>query len=99
MNRGQEIDQAYQEQKLLVLLARRQKLPATSDQLPELDVQILAVWNLVRSYRLVQAHHISRQALEPAETSPIDSLLGLLPETLRLEMLEAKRKRSGPNLR
>jgi hypothetical protein len=45
MIRSQQIDHAYREESLLVLLARRQKLPATSNQMPDLDVEILAVWN------------------------------------------------------
>jgi CheY-like chemotaxis protein len=73
MNRSQEIDHAYHEERLLVLLARRQKLPATSNQMPDLDVEILAVWNLVRSYRMVQARQHFKAALEPAEVAPIDS--------------------------
>jgi CheY-like chemotaxis protein len=72
MNRSQEIDHAYHEERLLVLLARRQ-LPATSNQMPDLDVEILAVWNLVRSYRMVQARQHFKAALEPAEASRIDS--------------------------
>lgn len=73
MNRSQEIDHAYHEERLLVLLARRQKLPATSNQMPDLDVEILAVWNLVRSYRMVEARRHFKAALEPAEASRIDS--------------------------
>jgi hypothetical protein len=73
MNRSQEIDHAYHEERLLVLLARRQKLPATSNQMPGLDLEILAVWNLVRSYRMVQARQHFKAALEPAEASRIDS--------------------------
>jgi hypothetical protein len=74
MNRSQEIDHAYHEERLLVLLARRQKLPATSNQMPDLDTEILAVWNLVRSYRMVQARQHVKAALEPAQAaSPIDS--------------------------
>ena len=39
-----------------MLRARRQRLPATSNEIPDLDIEIVAVWNLVRSYRLLQAH-------------------------------------------
>ena len=74
MNRSQEIDHAYHEERLLVLLARRQKLPATSNQMPDLDIEILAAWNLVRSYRMVQARQHFKAALEPAEASRIDSV-------------------------
>jgi len=56
MKRSQEIDHAYHEERLLVLRARRQRLPATSNEIPDLDIEIVAVWNLVRSYRLLQAH-------------------------------------------
>ena len=56
MKRSLELDHAYHEERLLVLLARRQSLPATSNEIPDLDIEILAVWNLVRSYRLCQAH-------------------------------------------
>jgi hypothetical protein len=56
MKRSQKIDHAYHEERLLVLLARRQSLPATSNEIPDLDIQIQAAWNLVRSYRLLQAH-------------------------------------------
>jgi hypothetical protein len=73
MNRSQEIDHAYHEEMLLLLLARRHKLPATSNQMPDLDIEILAAWNLVRSYRMVQARQRFKAALEPAEASRIDS--------------------------
>jgi hypothetical protein len=73
MNRSQEIDHAYHEERLVVLLARRQKLPATSNQMPDLDVEILAAWNLVRLYRMVQARQHFKAALEPADASRIDS--------------------------
>jgi hypothetical protein len=73
ISRSQEIDHAYHEERLLVLLARRQKLPGTSDQMPDLDTEILAVWNLVRSYRMVQARQHFKAALEPAQVPPIDS--------------------------
>jgi Response regulator receiver domain len=73
MNRSQEIDHAYHEEMLLLLLARRHKLPATSNQMPDLDIEILAAWNLVRSYRMMQARQRFKAALEPAEASRIDS--------------------------
>ncbi len=73
VNRSREIDHAYHEERLLELLARRQKLPATSDQMPDLDTEILAVWNLVRSYRMVQARQHFKAAMEAAQASPIDS--------------------------
>jgi hypothetical protein len=58
MNKAQEIDYAYQEEKLLRLLARRQNLPANSDQMPELAREITGLEDLVRSYRIVLAAHI-----------------------------------------
>jgi hypothetical protein len=58
MNKAQEIDHAYQEEKLLRLLARRQNLPTNSDQMPGLAREIMAVEDLVRSYRMVRAAHI-----------------------------------------
>jgi hypothetical protein len=68
-NSGEEIDDAYQEERLLALLHRRQKLPATSNQIPDLEVEILAIWDLVRSYRMVQARQHCEAALEPIEAS------------------------------
>jgi hypothetical protein len=58
MNKAQEIDYAYQEEKLVRLRARRQNPPANSDQMPDLARQIMAVEDLVRSYRIVLAAHI-----------------------------------------
>jgi hypothetical protein len=58
MNKAQEIDYAYQEEKLLRLLARRQNLPTNSDQMPVLAREIMAVEDLVRSYRMVRAADI-----------------------------------------
>jgi hypothetical protein len=36
------------------LFSREQKLPATSHLMPDLEMEIPAVWDLVRSYRMVQ---------------------------------------------
>jgi hypothetical protein len=58
MNKAQEIDYAYQEEKLLRLLARSQNLPTNSDQMPGLAREIMAVEDLVRSYRMVRGAHI-----------------------------------------
>jgi hypothetical protein len=55
MNEAQEIDYAYQTDRLLLLIDRRAKMNADSDQIPALDIEIAAIWNLVRSYRLVEA--------------------------------------------
>jgi hypothetical protein len=58
MNKAQEVDYAYQEENLLRLLVRRQALPANSARLPDLTCEIMAVENLVRSYRIVRAAHM-----------------------------------------
>jgi hypothetical protein len=55
MNEAQEIDYAYQTDRLLLLIDRRAKMNADSDQIPALDIEIAAIWDLVRSYRLVEA--------------------------------------------
>jgi hypothetical protein len=56
MNEAQQIDYAYQTDRLLLLIARRDKLPAHSDQIPGLSIEIMSIEDLVRSYRLVRAH-------------------------------------------
>jgi hypothetical protein len=56
MTKAQEIDYAYHEERLLLLIARRSKLPAGSDQIPALDAELISIEDLVRSYRLVGAH-------------------------------------------
>jgi hypothetical protein len=55
MNEDQNLDHTYQEEKLTRLLFRRHNLPSDSEQMPALTLEINAVENLVRSYRLVQA--------------------------------------------
>jgi hypothetical protein len=55
VNDDQQSDHAYHEGRLLLLIARRDKMTADSDQNPELDIEIMAIWDLVRSYRLVEA--------------------------------------------
>jgi hypothetical protein len=52
MNKAQEIDYAYHADRLLLLIARRGKLPADSDQIPALDMEIMSIEDLVRAYRL-----------------------------------------------
>ena len=54
MTRDQEADFVYNEQKLIRLLVRRHNLPTDSTQAHELTVEIGAVENLVRSYRIVK---------------------------------------------
>jgi len=61
MNEAQEIDYAYHSDRLLLLIARRGKLPPDSDQIPALDAELISVEDLVRSYRLVREHE-HRQA-------------------------------------
>jgi hypothetical protein len=56
MNEAQKIDYAYHADRLSLLIARRDKLPTHSDQIPGLSVEIMSIENLVRSYRLVRAH-------------------------------------------
>jgi hypothetical protein len=55
MNEGQQTDHAYHENRLLLLIAQRAKMTADSDQIPALDIEIAAIWDLVRSYRLITA--------------------------------------------
>jgi hypothetical protein len=56
MNEAQEIDYAYHADRLSLLIARRGKLPADSDLLPALEIEMISIGNLVRSYRLLRAH-------------------------------------------
>jgi hypothetical protein len=56
MKKAQEIDYAYHADRLLLLIARRDKLPADSDQIPALDIEMISIGDLVRSYRLLRAH-------------------------------------------
>jgi hypothetical protein len=56
MNKAQEFDYAYHADRLLLLVARRAKLPSSSDQIPALDIEIMSIADLVRSYRLVRLH-------------------------------------------
>ena len=55
MNEDQQSDHAYHEGRLLLLIAQRAKMTADSDQIHTLDIEIAAIWDLVRSYRLVKA--------------------------------------------
>jgi hypothetical protein len=55
VNADQQSDHAYHEDRLLSLIAQRAKMTADSDQVPALDIEIIAIWELVRSYRLVEA--------------------------------------------
>ncbi len=52
---SQQIDHVYHEKRLLLLLARRPDLSTDPVQTPAFDRQILAQWDVVRSYRLVKA--------------------------------------------
>jgi hypothetical protein len=55
MNESQRIDHAYHEARLVLLLARRDASPIHSTQRAQLDAEITAIDNLVRSYRIVKA--------------------------------------------
>jgi septum formation topological specificity factor MinE len=55
VNEDQQSDHAYHESRLLLLIAQRTQMTADSDQIPALDIEIMAIWELVRSYRLVEA--------------------------------------------
>jgi hypothetical protein len=55
MNEGQQNDHAYHEDRLLLLIDQRARMTGGSDQIPALDIEIMAVWDLVRSYRLLEA--------------------------------------------
>jgi hypothetical protein len=61
MNKAQEVDYAYHADRLLLLIARKANLPADSNQIPALDIEIVSIADLVRSYRLVREHE-HRQA-------------------------------------
>jgi hypothetical protein len=56
MNSDQRIDYEYHAGRLRMLIAQTDKLPADSDPVPALNVEISAIEDLVRSYRLVRAH-------------------------------------------
>jgi hypothetical protein len=56
MNEAQEIDYAYHADRLSLLIARRAKMLADSDLIPALDLEMISIENLVRSYRLLRAH-------------------------------------------
>jgi hypothetical protein len=70
MNEALEIDYAYQADRLLLLVARRGKLPANSDQLPALDVELISVEDLLRSYRLIRATDTARGEHDRRRLSP-----------------------------
>jgi hypothetical protein len=53
--RGQQNDHAYHEDRLLLLIDQRARMTGGSDQIPALDIEIMAVWDLVRCYRLLEA--------------------------------------------
>jgi hypothetical protein len=55
MNEAQQIDYAYHADRLLLLIARRDKLPLGSDLIPALDIEMISIAHLVRSYRLLRA--------------------------------------------
>jgi hypothetical protein len=55
MNQDQEHDYAYHQDKLLMLITRRARQQANSDQIPKLDAEIAAINDLLRSYRILKA--------------------------------------------
>ncbi len=55
MKQDQEHDYAYHQDKLLMLVTRRGRQQANSDQIPKLDAEIAAVQDLLRSYRILKA--------------------------------------------
>jgi hypothetical protein len=55
MNQAQESDYAYQANRLLLLVARRDELPEGSDQISALDAELISIEDLLRSYQLVRA--------------------------------------------
>ena len=59
MNDDQEIDYEYHADRLLLLIAQRDELPADSDIIRALNIEISAIEDLVRSYRLVSGHRSS----------------------------------------
>jgi hypothetical protein len=56
MNEAKENDYAYHVDRLLRLIARRDELPPGSDLIPALDIEMISIEQLVRSYRLLKAH-------------------------------------------
>jgi hypothetical protein len=56
MNEAQENDYAYHADRLLRLTARRDELPPGSDLIPALDIEMISIEQLVRSYRLLRGH-------------------------------------------
>ena len=56
MNQAQEIDYAYQANRLLLLVARRDELPEGSDQLPTLDAELISIEGLLRSLMRASGH-------------------------------------------
>jgi hypothetical protein len=55
MNQDQEHDYAYHQDKLLMLITRRARQQANSDQISKLDAEIAAIKDLLRSYRILKA--------------------------------------------
>jgi hypothetical protein len=63
MNEAQENDYAYPADRLLLRIARRDNLPSGSDLISALDIEMISIEQLVRSYRLLRTH-------EPREIDP-----------------------------
>ena len=52
MNQAQASDYAFQANRLLLLVARRDELPEGSDQISILDAELISIEALLRSYQL-----------------------------------------------
>jgi hypothetical protein len=55
MSQDQEHEYAYHQDKLLMLITRRARLQANSEQIPKLDAEIAAINDLLRSHRILKA--------------------------------------------
>jgi hypothetical protein len=72
MNEAQENDYAYHADRLHLLIARRDKLPPGSDLIPAMDIEMISVAHLVRSYRLLRAHEPRKVAGDNPRQQSID---------------------------
>jgi hypothetical protein len=75
MNEDQNAGHSYLEAKLVRLLVRRCHLPANSDQLPPLMLEIIAMESLVSSYRVGKG--LEFKTAQPLPNQPkLDSVAG-----------------------
>jgi hypothetical protein len=77
MNEGQQMDHAYHEDRLLLLIDQRAKMTADSGQLHALDIEIAAIWDLVRSYRIVKAMQTLLTTCDKPEDHPAPARLSM----------------------